>query len=259
MMRRFARSLLGLAGALAIAVASAGCGGGDANPLSGAEQAMASLDAGRIDLTVAATAASGSGGARPVGFRMEGPFAIEAGADYPTLDVRYTTLLGESEHVTRVVSDGTSVHVINDGYRTELPADDARLLQLGRTGGGFADLGVAGWVQDPTIVERPDGTRHVTGTVDVADLLSDLARISGQTGGGLGALALDGESSERLGRLVRQSEFTAELDRSDLPRSLRAVVDFGLEPTAELKDALGAYAAPRLEVSLAVDPAVRPQ
>ncbi|HET9769757.1 MAG TPA: hypothetical protein VFS16_02620 [Acidimicrobiia bacterium] len=258
-MRRGTRPLVALAGALAIAVASAGCGGGDANPLSDAEQAMASLDSGRIDLTLAATAPSGSGAARPVGFRMEGPFAIEAGRDYPTLDVRYTTLLGDDEHVTRVVSDGTSVDVIHDGYRTELPAEDARRLRLGRGGDGFADLGVAGWVEDPTIVERPDGTRLVTGTVDVADLLSDLARISGQTGGGGNVDALDGDSSERIRGLVRHSEFTAELDRGDLPRSLRAVVDFGLRPAAELKSALGAYAAPRLEVSLAVEPAAGPR
>jgi len=255
---RSRRLLLGgMVTVVAITLASVACGRGSANPLSDAERAMAVIDAGRIDLSLTATAtAAGKGAdAGPVGFRMQGPFAINGGGKYPTLDMRYTTFLGDAERVTQVVSDGEAVHVIEDGARSAVPPEQARLLRLGKTGDGFTDLGVAGWVDDATVVERPDGTRLITGTVDVADVLSDLARISGQTGG-LGAVGpLDGDGGRRLQRLVRHSDFTAELDRADLPRTLRAVVEFDRELPAELRAALGPYASPRLEITLAVEPA----
>jgi hypothetical protein len=248
------RSLLlgGIAVLLAVTVASVACGRSGADPLADTDRAMAELDAGRIDLSLTATATGGAAG--PVGFRMQGPFAIKDGGKYPTLDMRYTSFLGGEEQVTQVISDGQAVHVVQDGARTTVPPAQARFLRLGKTGRGFTDLGVAGWVDDPAVVDRPDGARMITGTVDVADLLSDLARVSGQIGG-LDVDELDGDRGRRLQRLVRHSDFTAELDPAGLPRSLRAVVDFGRDLPAELRRALGPYASPRLEVTLAVEPA----
>ena len=242
----------GLVGLLA-ATALAGCGRGDSGPLRETDRAMAALDAGQLDFALAATANSEA--ARPVGFRMQGAFASEENRKYPTLDMRYTTLLGDAQRITRVVSDGHTIHVIQDGAKTEVSPDQARLLQLGRGQRGFTDLGVSGWAKETTVVERPDGTRLVTGSVDVADLLSDLTRVSAQTGGGGTSGRLDRDSARRLQRLVRNSEFTAELDRAGLPRTLRAVVDFGRDLPAELRTALGSYASPRFEVTLAVDAA----
>ena len=135
-----------------------------------------------------------------------------------------------------------------------MSAEQARFLRLGKGNGGFTDLGVSGWVQDAVVVDRPDGSRLVTGAIDVGDLLSDLARISGQAAGAGTGEELDDESAGRLQRLVRSSEFTAELDRAGLPRNLRALVDFGRDLPPELRAALGPYASPRLEVTLAVEP-----
>jgi len=239
------------AGALVILLA--GCGAGDPGPLSDAERAMAELDAGRIDFALAATAGGGEAG--PVGFRMEGPFSLDQDREFPAFDLRYTSLLGDGERVIQIVSDGNAVHVVHDGARTAVPPQQARLLRLGKGDGGFTDLGVAGWLEDPVVEERADGSRRVTGRVNAADLLSDLVRISGQATGSGAIGALDGDSARRLGRLVRQSEFVAELDRRDLPRDLRAVVDFGGRLPDELRAALGPYASPRLEVTVAVQPA----
>lgn len=235
--------------------ALAACGYGDTAPLADTDRAVAALDAGRIDLTLAATTTADANAAKPVGFRIQGPFAIEQGRDYPTLDLRYTTLLGTDERVTRVVSDGHTVHVIHDGVRTEVPPRESQGLRLGSGKGGFTDLGLAGWVENPVVVDRPDDTRLVTGTVDVADLLSDLARISGQVAGAGDAEELAGDAARRVRRLVRHSEFTAEVDRAGLPRNLRAVVEFGGDLPPELRAALGPYASPRLEVTLSVGPA----
>ncbi len=66
---------------------------------------------------------------------------------------------------------------------------------------------------------------------------------------------LGGDAARRIARLVRHSELRAELDPAGLPRSLRAVIDFGQRPPDELRDVLGPYATPRLEITLAVAPA----
>ncbi len=239
-------------GLLVVTATLTGCGRADAGPLSKTDAAMAALDEGNIEFALAATADSAA--KQPVGFRMRGPFAIEEDRQYPILDMRYTTLLGDSEQDVRIVSDGNAIHLVQDGAKTEVSAEQARFLRLGKGNGGFTDLGVSGWVQDAVVVDRPDGSRLVTGAIDVGDLLSDLARISGQAAGAGTGEELDDESAGRLQRLVRSSEFTAELDRAGLPRNLRALVDFGRDLPPELRAALGPYASPRLEVTLAVEP-----
>ena len=241
------RLALGLAALLAVALVACG---NDAGPLAKAERAMATLDAGRIDFALTA----GTAGEKPVGFRMQGPFAFEDGLEFPTFDLRSTSLLGAETIETRLMSDGASVYVMDNGTKVRVPSERASLLRLGNGGGGFADLGVGGWVDDPSVEERSNGSRVITGTVNAADLLSDLARISGQVAG-RNSTGLDRDSASRIARLVRHSEFRAELDRTDLPRRLHAVVDFGRELPAALRQSLGPYASPRLEVNLEMQPA----
>ena len=239
--------------ALAIAAAAAGggaCGGGEGGPLEDAEEAMAGLDAGRLHLQLASTAGIDDA-TGPVGFRMEGPFSMGEGT-LPVLDLRYTRLLGDRESVIQVVSTGEAAFVVADGKTVEVPPEEAAGLRLGDGDGGIADLGIAGWVRDPEVEDRGGGVRVVRGTVDVADLLSDLARIGAQAGGGGAGERLDGENAERLQRMARASDFVAELGRDDLPRSLRAVVDFAGAVPDELREALGPYAAARMELTLSL-------
>ena len=176
------------------------CGADDSGPLAKTERAMAKLDAGRIDFALTA----GTAGEKPVGFRMQGPFAFEDGREFPTFDLRSTSLLGADTTETRLMSDGDSVYVVDNGTKVRVPSERASLLHLGNGGGGFADLGVGGWVDDPSVENRSDGSQVVTGTVDAADLLSDLARISGQAAGRTSP-GLDGDSARRIARLVRHS------------------------------------------------------
>lgn len=249
------RCLVLLAGAVMLALAASGCGREEPGPLADTDRALAELDAGRIDVAVMATTAADPHSENPVGFRMKGPFSYRAERPFPELDLRYTSLLGAGEQAVRIVSDGHSVELVHDsGDRTPVPPRQASLLRLGDGDGGIADLGVAGWVIDPAVVERPDGTRLVTGRVDVADLLSDLARLNASAAATQPDTSLDHGRARRLDRLTRKSEFTADLGRDHLPRRLQAVLDFGRELPAELRAALGPYASPRLEVSLSVEP-----
>lgn len=212
---------------------------------------MAGLDAGRLSLQYSATVGS-EAPTGPVGFRMEGPFSFDGGGSLPVLDMRYTRLLGGREVVTRLVSTGEAVFVVSDGQVTEVPPEQAALLRLGDGGEGVTDLGISGWVRDPKVEDRADGMRVVTGPADVGDLLSDLARIADQLGGAEGGEGLDADAAARLERLVRSSEVTVEIAEDGLPRSVRAVVDFGRDVPVELVEALGPFASAHLELTLAL-------
>ena len=239
-------------GAVLAAAVLVGCGGGG-GPLDEAEDAMAELDAGRMALQLSATT-TGDQPTGPVGFRMEGPFSLSGDGDLPVLDLRYTRLAGGKEDVIQVVSTGEAAYVVAGGKVTEVPEEEAGALRLGGSDGGFADLGISGWVEDPEVKERADGSAVVTGRADVADLLSDLARIGAQVGGGgQGPAPLGGDAARRLARLARSSRVAVEVAEDDLPRSVKATVDFGARVPDELRTALGPYAAPRLELTLTLE------
>ena len=244
--------------ALAALAALAGLGGcsDDGGPLDGAEEAMAGLEAGRMALQLSATAGADQP-AGPVGFRMEGPFSLASEGDLPVLDLRYTRLLGGTEDVVQVVSTGEVAYVVASGQVTQVPEDQTGALRLGDPGDGFADLGIAGWVEDPKVQERSDGSSVVTGKADVSDLLSDLARIGAQVGGE-NPTDLDGDAAARLDRLARSSEVVVEVAEDDLPRSIKAVVDFGARVPDELREALGPYAAARIELTLTLERLTEP-
>lgn len=233
-----------LAAALALASVVAACGGDDPTTLEAAEEAMADLRAGELLLEL--TASSPDGG--PVGFRMEGPYSIGGEGELPVFDLTYTQLAGETEVVTQVVSTGDEAFVVVDGEATPVEGDAADALRMGE-GEGFTGLGIAGWVVDPTEDRRGDEI-IVSGRVDAADLLGDLARIVSQVAGAGDAEAPSGDDADRLRSLVRSSEAEIVVGEDDLPRSIDLSVDFGGEVPDELVDAIGPYAAATLELHL---------
>ncbi|HVE45541.1 MAG TPA: hypothetical protein VNA57_02175 [Acidimicrobiales bacterium] len=254
MRRRLPATGLFRAGALSMALLLAACG--SHRPLADADDAMATLDSGRLRLQLSATAGAEQP-TGPVGFRMEGPFSTAKG-ELPLLDLRYTRLLGGDEVMTRIVSTGDAVYLVADGKVSEVPVQKTAQLRLGDGDGGIADLGIAGWIKDAVVEERDDGTKTVSGELDVADFLSDLARVGEQVGGGGGGKELDSAAAGRLQRLARSSELTVELGADDLPRSLKAVVDFGDSVPEELRQTLGQYASVRLELTLALERLTEP-
>jgi hypothetical protein len=233
--RRFA-----LIGAVALLAA---CGGGDDSTLGKAETAMAELDAGTMTVELSATTDDVQA---PVGFRVDGSFSFTEDGELPLLDFDYTQLLAGEEDVATITSDGTTVWVDAGGQVVELTEEQSASLRLGDDE-GFADLGIASWVEDPE--EETSGSETVVrGTVDAADLLGDLARIASQVGGSEDVGPLDGDAAERLAGLVRSSDIEVVIGEDDLPRSVDATIDFGAEVPDELTEALGPYAAARLHL-----------
>ena len=237
------------AAALVAVALLAACSSGDDSTLGRAEQAMAELDAGTMSVELAATTADVTD---PVGFRVEGSYAFASDGDLPVFDFEYTELLAGEENVATITSDGDAVTVVVDGEEHVLSADDAESLRLGDDE-GFADLGIASWVDDPREQQRGDDT-VVTGGVDAADLLSDIARIAAQVNGAGEVGPLDEESADRLAELVRSSEIEVVVGEDDVPRSVEAVLDFGADVPDELADALGPYAAAQLRLTVTLEP-----
>ena len=236
------------AAALAAVAVLAACSSEDDSTLARAEEAMAELEAGAMSLELAATT---NDVADPVGFRVDGTYSFASDGELPVFDFTYTELLAGDENVATITSDGEAVIVVVDGQEHELSADDAESLRLGDDE-GFADLGIASWVDDPTERARGDDT-VVTGGVDAADLLSDIARIAAQVNGAGEVGPLDEESADRLAQLVRSSEIEILVGDDDLPRSVDAVLDFGSDVPEALTDALGPYAAAQLRLTVTLE------
>lgn len=235
--------------ALVLAVAVVACGSQDETTMSRAEDAMADLEAGSMDVALTASAADV---AEPIGFEVEGTFDVSGDGELPVFDFTYTELLAGDQNVATITSDGDQVVVDVDGDEHVIAADDAGSLRMGDDD-GFADLGIASWVEDPKEEQRGDQT-VVTGTVDAADLLSDIARIAAQVNAEGDIAPLDDDAAERLAKLVRSSGIEVVIGGDGLPRSVDATLDFGADVPSELEDALGPYAAAQLRLVVKLEP-----
>ena len=225
----------------AVLLLAAACTSSDESALGKAESAMRDLERGRLRLDL-------EGG--DAGFRVEGVFS-DAGEEVPVLDFLFTELAGNDKRVARIASDGTTVIVAADGVVQELADRDVEGLRLGEDE-GFADLGIGSWVEDGEEDRRGERT-IVSGRVDAADLLADIARLAAQVTGGGEVEPLDDDTAEELAGLVRSSAIEVEIDEDDLPRSIDATIDFGADIPDALEDALGPYAATTLQLTVSLE------
>ncbi len=256
-MRRSRRSYVAVAAAVTCLLALSACGEKQ-TPLEQTQSNMAHLKAATIDLQLAASAGEGAKASGPVGFRLKGPYAMSSRHDLAVFDLTYTKLLGANAVTTEVRSTGNAAFVTTGGKAYRVADDDLAPLRVSEdAGGGFGDLGIAGWVENAKVRRgaRVDGkaTQVITGDVDVADLLSDLARVAGPLGGDGELTALDDAAGRRLQKLARSTSIEIVTGASDHRlRSLRAVMDFGRRAPTQLRETLGAYADARIEVRLAL-------
>jgi len=237
---------------LATTVAACGGGDGDADVLAGAEDRLAELRSGRMTLVMTASTGEGEDGAGPVGFRVEGSFSFESDGDLPVLDLTYTRILDEEQELT-VGSDGEQAWVVSEGDVTDVPPEQLETLRLGDGDrGGIPELDLAAWVDEPVVEER-NGETIVTGELDAAEMLEDLQRITAEVAGET-TDEIDDEEAERLRGLVRDSSVEVVTVGEDHElRSLSGSVDFGADVPGDLRDAFGAYAGARLELTLTIE------
>ncbi|MEY2473904.1 MAG: hypothetical protein QOK28_3233 [Actinomycetota bacterium] len=233
------------------AVLMAACG--KSSELQQTQANMAKQKSGTIDLRLAASAGSGDTATGPSGFRLAGPFSFEGKHDLAVFDLTYTQLLGANSKVTKVSSTGSAAFVDTGAKTYRVAQKDLGPLRLDDSpSGGFDDLGIAGWVENPKTT-KGSSTDRITGEVDAPDLLSDLARVAGPLGGDSQLAALNGDSAKRLRKLVKASSIEVVTGAKDHQlQSLHAVIDFGTRAPNELRHTLGKYAQARIDVRLSM-------
>jgi hypothetical protein len=240
----------------AILIAGA-CGGAKESVLRTAERRTADQQAGELSLELAASSGVDEQRTGPVGFRVEGPFSFDSENELAVVDLTYTQLLGANTEEMRLVSTGSKAYVTAAGETLEVPDNQLAALKLSDDNTGVAELGFAGWVDDPVVADGPavdgDATQRITGTLDVPDMLSDLARIAAQVGGSDDLAPIKGDDATRIQSLVKTSDVEIIVGKDDHRlRSLHVVADFGREVPTELRDALGPYAATHLELTVSL-------
>jgi hypothetical protein len=240
-----------LVGVVLFAVLLAGCG--KSSELEQTQANMAKQKSGTIDLRLAASAGSGDTLSGPAGFRLTGPFSFEGKHDLAVFNLTYTQLLGAKSKVTKVSSTGSAAFVDAGAKTYRVAQRDLGPLRLAdNPSGGFDDLGIAGWVQNPKTT-KGSSTDRITGVVNAPDLLSDLARVAGPLGGDDQLAALNGDPAKRLQKLVKSSSIEIVTGAKDHQlRSLHAVIDFGTRAPNELRHTLGKYAQARIDVRLSM-------
>lgn len=262
-----------LAAMLALVVALAGaCGSEPIDPVDRAERSLRDLQSGDISLELTAT----PDGGEPVGFVVEGPFSVRGDAgDLVVARLRYRQLLGAETIESTLISTGERAWLQTSEGTTSLSADQADALRLAEDGktkpAGLGSLDLSEWVIDPQTDDGPriDGedTRRVRGRLDASSFIADLAAIAAGTAGiEAGADARTSASSDgqkdgqrALQRLVETSSVEILLAKADdAVRRIEAQVRFTGDVPAEVRKALGPYAAVDLRLELRIDEPNKP-
>lgn len=243
MTARIAAPLLTLAimlGACSVEVAAPEAGG-----------TLGELRSGVLELSL--TAATDLG---PVGFTLEGPFEIpvETGA-LPRAELTYTMLRGEQRSSVLLDSDGANATIEIAGTRSEL--SDEQLDGLRAVSGPAAGFDLTRWVFEPSTSDAGmiDGepVDRVTGELDVAAVVGDLATLTAITTGSEPATIDDTERAQ-LAAAADEASIEFLLGREDrLLREGSLRLGFAADALPGLRAALGPYGGLEIALEIRID------
>lgn len=248
MTRRLASLLLAL-------LLGQACGGGTstsgsasvAEAVRTAQRSIANRESGQIEFVFTARVDE----SEPVGFEIEGDYEFDDDRDLAVLDLTYRQILGEESIETEILSTGEEAWVVVDGEPTKLAGEHVAPLKMdsSRESRAVPQLDIASWLREGEVEEQ--GTRStVTGEVRASALIADLQQLAAQVAGGSGD-ELDEATAKQIDDAVDSSEMRIESRKNSLV-ALTAAVDFGAEVPPGLREALGPYAAARLELAMRV-------
>jgi hypothetical protein len=235
------RRSTGVAAGIAVALlATIGCGE-DRTPaqdaLRDAERHLDDVRSGNMDLRLLASSESANAG--PVGFIVDGRFAVgDDKGDLPVADLDYVRVTDGSRRTTQFISTGRAAFVRLDGRLVELTDQQLERLRVRDGDGpqGLEGLSLTDWVESPKVTTGPtlDGvrTQRITGAVDAVPAINDLVALA--TGFGVddedAPRRLEGDAAERVRRAARTSTVTLLVGREDkLLRRLDLTIEFSLQ------------------------------
>jgi hypothetical protein len=231
----------------ALALIAAGCGGGDGGGAQSALETLAQTSAnlGKIrsgDLAMNLLF-SAKGGGR-VGFSLEGPFSLRAGAP-PEAQLDYTQIAGQRSATQTFIAAGNKAYVRVRGTTYELPQATAKSISgaLGRQAGlGVVDL--SSWMKNPRLSEGNEvggaDTDHISSDLNVPAAMSAILAIAAQLNGS-GSTALSGASAEQVERAVQTATMDVWTGKEDrLLRKVDIAIELSPNTSEKLKRLLGA-------------------
>ena len=234
--------------------APAGCGAGDPAIPSDAERGHGRRSTpAEFDFALAATAVEGEAG--PVGFRMQGPFSVDQDRESPTSTSATRASWATANRSPDRVRRERRPSWFHDGARTRCRRSRPASSGSARATVASPTSGVAGWLEDPVVEERrtaaaghrPGGRRRPPVRPGADQRPGHRLRHHRRH--------LDGDSARRDSPPRPAQRIRRRARPGDLPRNLRAVVDFGRRTASRAPAALGPYASPpACEVTLAVQP-----
>jgi hypothetical protein len=197
----------------------AGCGGGSepGDAVTETAKRLGEIRSGELSFR----AVLSPDGGEPVGLELAGPFSIERDGLAVT-EMRSTRIIGGERVEATVISTGERAWVKTAGQTQELSGEQAEALEIRAGKGGLAgiELDLDAWIKDAKSEEGPGATEKITGSLDVAAALDDLARAAKQE--------LPADVRERLVDAVRKSSVelvTGKEDRLLRRLRVRATID----------------------------------
>jgi hypothetical protein len=188
----------------------------------------------------------------PVGFSMQGWFALPDKEGLPVANLEVKDLRGATPVTSTFVSTGKAAYVVRDGHAVTLPAS---AVHLSGKDAGLGTLRIDSWLRSPVLgsggVVDNVPADHITAGLDVAAAFDDLGRLGERLGasGLAGLRPLDADAKARLAKSARNSTIEVWCGHKDhLLRRLVLTVTLG----GDVPPALRSMVPVTLSLSLAM-------
>jgi hypothetical protein len=239
-----------------------GCGGGaSADPgeiLSETAANLGKIRSGELTLEITAKAEGGE----TAGFELTGPFAVPEPGKLPRADMEYTQTAGRERGSVRFISTGENAYVETDEDVFQLPEEQVADLraEAGENGAtGLKELEIDDWMVDPEASEGDeiggDETDEIRANLDIVAAINDLIQAAQDLGAGSAADldTLQDANAEQVERAVESATIQVLSGKDDrLLRRLLIEADFGVDVSADVREALGSFAGAHVTFELTI-------
>ncbi len=277
------RRTVALALALLPTLALAACG--SSGPSAGSLvndtfSSRASINSAKVDLSLGVAGSGSESSKKPLSLRLSGPFQSNGEGKFPSFSLQLQLSAAGHQLAAGATSTGSALYVQLGGSWFSVPASTFSALQQSyaqatksasssKARSTFASLGIepSHWLSEPsnagTATIGGVETYHVTASLNVPGLLSDVSKLSSSSSA-LGLSALPGAGSlspaaiSELGKSITSAHVDIYTGKSD--HILRRLdVTASVNATSQTQSALGGLHAATVTLSLQFSGINQPQ
>ena len=270
--------------ALALAFVLSSCGGSSSpnaqSLVNDSFSARSTINSAQVDLALAVSGSGSSSSSKPLSLHLSGPFQSNAENKFPSFSLQLRLTASGHALAAGATSTGSALYVQLGGTWFSIPQSTFNTLEqsyaqatqsasTAKARSTFASLGIepSHWISEPTNAGTATiggvQTYHLTASVNVPGLLSDVSKLS-SSGSSVGLTALPGAGSlsptaiSELGKSVHSAHVDIYTGKSD--HILRRLdLTASLTSTPQTKAALGGLASATITLSLQFSGINQPQ